>query len=173
MIAWRHTFISGIDELVWSVEGLAARQLISKVWFSASCQEGKLFRVTVLANSDGVCRHQRSFKFPWCQDVCDVRCKIEEFHRASWCASWLSEASANAAKRGHQCNHIGALFVWSRLRQSPANTRQNHLSSYMDAIRKYLIEQLSSIPPPDDLAQCKSCWQYQLQTDEQTGGTGT
>lgn len=85
------------------------------------------------------------------QEVCDVRWKIEEFHRE---IKQLTGIEACQCRQGRiQRNHIGcALLVWVRLKSIAYQTGQTIYALKHGLLSQYLIEQLKRPALPMILA---------------------
>jgi hypothetical protein len=75
------------------------------------------------------------------QQVCDVRWKIEEFHRELKQLTGIE--ACQCRKQRIQRNHIGcALLVWLRLKQLAYSTGHTIYALKHGLLREYLIEEL-------------------------------
>lgn len=133
-----------IDQLVWTPDELAQGKLIKVRGFPKD-KKVKLFRVTVsthrtefVANND---LSQASTDAV--QDVCDVRWKIEEFHRELKQLTGVEACQCRKARI--QRNHIAcALLVWSRLKGIAYQTGKTVYQIKHGMLSDYLIEQLKN-----------------------------
>jgi len=105
-----------LDQLVWTPDELAQGKLIKVRGFPKD-KKVKLFQVTVSTNrTEFVATNDLSqTSTDAVQDECDVRWKIEEFHRELKQLTGVEACQCRKARI--QRNHIAcALIVWTRLK---------------------------------------------------------
>ncbi|OWY64333.1 transposase [cyanobacterium TDX16] len=131
-----------IDELTWSHDELRQGKLVKVRGFPAT-HKVKLFRVTVSTHmTEFVATNDLSqSSTDTVQDVCDVRWKIEEFHRELKQLTGVEACQCRKARI--QRNHIAcALLVWSRLKAFAYNTGKTIYQIKHQMLSDYLTEQL-------------------------------
>jgi len=131
-----------VDELSWSVDELQHAKLIKVRGFPRD-KKVKLFRVTVSTNrTEFVATNDLAqAATDATQDVCDVRWKIEEFHRELKQLTGVEACQCRKARI--QRNHIAcALLVWSRLKTIAYQTGKTVYQIKHGMLSDYLIEQL-------------------------------
>jgi len=104
----------------------------------------KLFRVTVSTNRTEyiATNNLTQDSTDAVQQVCDIRWKIEEFHRELKQLTGV-ESSCQCRKARIQRNHINcAMLVWSRLKQLAYSTGQTVYQIKHGLLSNYLIQQL-------------------------------
>lgn len=141
-----------IDELAWNHNELTQGKLVKIRGFPAN-HKVKLFRVTVSTHrTKFVATNDLSdSSTDAVQDVCDIRWKIEEFHRE---LKHLTGVEACQCRKAPiQRNHIAcALLVWSRLKTFAYNTGKTIYHIKHEMLSDYLIEQLKNPSIPMSLA---------------------
>ena len=133
-----------IDELVWTPDELAQGKLIKVRGFPKD-KKVKLFRVTISTNrTEFVATNDLSqASTDAVQDVCDVRWKIEEFHRELKQLTGVEACQCRKARI--QRNHIAcALLVWSQLKGIAYQTGKTVYQIKQGMLSDYLIEQLKN-----------------------------
>lgn len=103
----------------------------------------KLFRVTVSTNRTEyiTTNNLTQDSTDAVQQVCDIRWKIEEFHREL--KQLTGVESCQCRKARIQRNHINcAMLVWSRLKQLAYSTGQTIYQIKHGLLSNYLIQQL-------------------------------
>lgn len=131
-----------VDELVWSVQQLQQGKLI-KIRGFPSDKKVKLFRVTVSTNRTDfvVTNDNTQAATDAVQDVCDIRWKIEEFHREIKQLTGIEACQCRKARI--QRHHIAcALLVWNRLKMIAYQTGKTVYQIKHGMFSSYLIEQL-------------------------------
>ncbi|CAA9333441.1 Mobile element protein [uncultured Leptolyngbya sp.] len=131
-----------VDELSWSVDELQHGKLIKVRGFPRD-KKVKLFRVPVSTNrTEFVATNDLAqAATDATQDVCDVRWKIEEFHRELKQLTGVEACQCRKARI--QRNHIAcALLVWSRLKTIAYQTGKTVYQIKHGMLSDYLIEQL-------------------------------
>jgi len=131
-----------IDELNWTAEELQQGKLVKVRGFPKD-KKVKLFRVTVSTNrTDFVATNNLSQdSIDAVQDVCDVRWKIEQFHRELKQLTGVEACQCRKARI--QRNHIAcALLVWSRLKTIAYQTGKTIYQIKHGMLSNYLIAQL-------------------------------
>jgi hypothetical protein len=131
-----------IDSLNWSPSELKQGKIIKIKTFPKD-KKVKLFRVIVstdktefVATNDLT---QNSTDIG--QEVCDIRWKIEEFHREIKQLTGIESCQCRKARI--QRNHINcAMLVWTRLKQLAYSTGQTVYQLKHGLLSNYLIEQL-------------------------------
>ena len=131
-----------IESLNWSQQELELGKLIKIKAFSKD-KKVKLFRVIVstdkteyVATND---LNQDSTNVV--QEVCDIRWKIEEFHRELKQLTGIESCQCRKARI--QRNHINcAMLVWVRLKQLAYSTNQTVYQLKHGLLSNYLIQQL-------------------------------
>jgi hypothetical protein len=133
-----------VDELVWTTTELAQSKVIKVRGFPKD-KKVKLFRVTVSTNrTEFVVTNELSQdSTDAVQDVCNVRWKIEEFHRELKQLTGVEACQCRKARI--QRNHIAcALLVWSRLKVIAYNTGRTIYQIKHGMLSDYLIKQLKN-----------------------------
>lgn len=141
-----------LDELVWSVQELQQGKLIKVRGFPKD-KKVKLFRVTVSTHrAEFVATNDLTQdSTDAAQDVCDVRWKIEEFHRELKQLTGVEACQCRKARI--QRNHIAcALLVWTRLKSIAYKTGKTVYQIKHEMLSSYLIEQLKHPSVPISLA---------------------
>lgn len=131
-----------VDELVWKSEDLQQGKLIKLRGFPKD-KKVKLFRVTVSTNrTEFVATNDISqASTDAVQDVCDIRWKIEEFHRELKQLTGVEGCQCRKARI--QRNHIAcALLVWTRLKVITYQSDKTVYQIKHGMLSDYLIEQL-------------------------------
>lgn len=133
-----------IDQIDWSETQQHQGKLVKLRGFPKD-KKVKLFRVTVsTGRTDYVATNDRSqASTDIVQQECDVRWKIEEFHRELKQLTGIEACQCRKARI--QRNHIAcALLVWARLKSIAYQTHQTvyHIKHRM--LSAYLIQQLKS-----------------------------
>ena len=131
-----------VDELVWSVQQLQQGKQILIRGFPSN-KKVKLFRVTVSTNRTDfvVTNDNTQAATDAVQQVCDIRWKIEEFHREIKQLTGVEACQCRKARI--QRNHIAcALLVWNRLKMIAYQTGKTVYQIKHGMFSNYLIEQL-------------------------------
>lgn len=133
-----------VDELAWTEAEWVQGKLIKVRGFPKD-KKVKLFRVTVSTHrTEFVATNDLAqASTDAVQDVCDVRWKIEEFHRELKQLTGVEACQCRKARI--QRNHIAcALLVWSRLKAITYQTGKTIYQIKHGMLSDYLIEQLKN-----------------------------
>jgi hypothetical protein len=133
-----------IDELAWNASELTQGNLVKVRGFPKD-NKVKLLGVTVSTHrTEFVATNNLSqASSDAVQDVCDVRWKIEEFHRELKQLTGVEACQCRKARV--QRNQIAcALLVWSRLKAIAYNTGRTIYQIKHGMLSDYLIEQLKN-----------------------------
>jgi hypothetical protein len=133
-----------VDELSWSTDELTQGKLVKIRGFPKD-KKVKLFRVTVSTRrTEFVATNDLSqASTDAVQQVCNVRWKIEEFHRELKQLTGVEACQCRKARI--QRNHIAcALLVWSRLKVIAYQTGKTVYQIKYGMLSDYLIEQLKN-----------------------------
>lgn len=133
-----------IDQMDWSETQQCQGKLVKLRGFPKD-KKVKLFRVTVsTGRTDYVATNDLSqASSDIVQQVCDVRWKIEEFHRELKQLTGIEACQCRKARI--QRNHIAcALLVWARLKTIAYQTHQTVYQIKHRMLSAYLIQQLKS-----------------------------
>jgi hypothetical protein len=131
-----------IESLTWSKAELEQGKIIKIKSFSQD-KKVKLFRVTVSTNRTEyiTTNDLTQDSTDAVQQVCDIRWKIEEFHREI--KQLTGVESCQCRKARIQRNHINcAMLVWLRLKQMAYSTGQTVYQLKHGLLSNYLIQQL-------------------------------
>lgn len=131
-----------IDSLNWSRVELKQGKII-KIKAFPQAKKVKLFRVAVSTNrTEYIATNDLTQdSTDAVQQVCDIRWKIEEFHREL--KQLTGVESCQCRKARIQRNHINcAMLVWSRLKQLAYSTGQSVYQLKHGLLSNYLIQQL-------------------------------
>jgi len=131
-----------VDELVWRIEDLQQGKLLKVRGFPKD-KKVKLFRVTVSTHrTDYVVTNDLSqASTDAVQQVCDIRWKIEEFHRELKQLTGVEACQCRKARI--QRNHIAcALLVWTRLKSIAYQSGKTVYQIKHGMLSNYLIAQL-------------------------------
>jgi hypothetical protein len=131
-----------IESLTWSKAELEQGKIIKIKSFSQD-KKVKLFRVTVSTNrTEYIATNDLTQdSTDAVQQVCDIRWKIEEFHREI--KQLTGVESCQCRKARIQRNHINcAMLVWLRLKQMAYSTGQTVYQLKHGLLSNYLIQQL-------------------------------
>jgi len=131
-----------IQSLTWSKAELEQGKIIKIKSFSQD-KKVKLFRVTVSTNrTEYIATNDLTQdSTDAVQQVCDIRWKIEEFHREI--KQLTGVESCQCRKARIQRNHINcAMLVWLRLKQMAYSTGQTVYQLKHGLLSNYLIQQL-------------------------------
>ena len=131
-----------VDELVWSAQELQQGKRIKVRGFPKD-KKVKLFRVTVSTHrTEFVATNDLTQdSTDATQDVCDVRWKIEEFHRELKQLTGVEACQCRKARI--QRNHIAcALLVWTRLKSIAYQSGKTIYQIKHGMLSEYLKEQL-------------------------------
>ncbi len=131
-----------IESLAWSQAELEQGKIIKIKSFSQD-KKVKLFRVTVSTNrTEYIATNDLTQdSTDVVQQVCDIRWKIEEFHREI--KQLTGVESCQCRKARIQRNHINcAMLVWLRLKQMAYSTGQTVYQLKHGLLSNYLIQQL-------------------------------
>lgn len=131
-----------IEQLGWNSTELEQGKIIKIKGFPGD-KKVKLFRVIVSTDkTDFIATNDKTQESTDAvQQVCDVRWKIEEFHRELKQLTGIEACQCRKARI--QRNHIGcALLVWLRLKQLAYNTCQTVYALKHGLLSQYLIQQL-------------------------------
>jgi hypothetical protein len=133
-----------IDQLEWSASEGQHGKLIKVRGFPKD-KKVKLFRVTVpTGRTDYVATNNLSqASTDVVQQGCDIRWKIEEFHRELKQLTGIEACQCRKARI--QRNHVAcALLVWARLKTIAYQTHQTVYQIKHRMLSAYLIQQLKS-----------------------------
>jgi len=131
-----------IESLNWSLSELEQGKIIKIKTFPKD-KKVKLFRVTVSTDkTEFVATNDLTQdSTDIVQEVCDIRWKIEEFHREIKQLTGIESCQCRKARI--QRNHINcAMLVWTRLKQLAYSTGQTVYQLKHGLLSNYLIEQL-------------------------------
>jgi hypothetical protein len=131
-----------IESLNWSKVELEQGKII-KIKAFPQAKKGKLFRVAVSTDrTEYVATNDLAQdSTDAVQKVCDIRWKIEEFHREI--KQLTGVESCQCRKARIQRNHINcAMLVWLRLKQLAYSTGQTVYQLKQGLLSNYLIQQL-------------------------------
>jgi hypothetical protein len=131
-----------IESLTWSKAELEQGKII-KIKSFPQDKKVNLFRVTVSTNrTEYIATNDLTQdSTDAVQQVCDIRWKIEEFHREI--KQLTGVESCQCRKARIQRNHINcAMLVWLRLKQMAYSTGQTVYQLKHGLLSNYLIQQL-------------------------------
>src|SRR5215210_2903236 len=134
-----------VDTVDWSKRELKRGKLIKIKGFPKDYKV-KLFRVVVSSNRTKwlVTNDLSRDSTHETQEVCDVRWKIEEFHREAKQLTGIESCQCRAG--GIQRNHVAcALLVWSRLKDLACQSGQTVYRIKRSLLHDYLVQQLKSL----------------------------
>jgi hypothetical protein len=141
-----------IESLNWNPSELQQGKII-KIKAFPKDKKVKLFRVTVSTDkTEFVATNDLTQdSTDIVQEVCDIRWKIEEFHREIKQLTGIESCQCRKARI--QRNHINcAMLVWTRLKQLAYSTGQTVYQLKHGLLSNYLIEQLKHPVHPMTLA---------------------
>jgi len=131
-----------IKLLKWTNEELESGKIVKIKAFPAANQV-KLFRVTISTDrTDYVATNDLSqSSTDVAQEVCNIRWKIEEFHREIKQLTGIESCQCRKARI--QRNHIAcAMLVWLRLKSLAYQTGQTIYKTKHNLLSNYLVQQL-------------------------------
>jgi hypothetical protein len=131
-----------VESLNWSQEELEQGKIIKIKGFPKD-KKVKLFRVIISTDkTDFVATNDlNQDSTNVVQEVCDIRWKIEEFHREIKQLTGIESCQCRKARI--QRNHINcAMLVWVRLKQLAYSTSQTVYQLKHGLLSNYLIQQL-------------------------------
>lgn len=131
-----------VESLNWSQEELEQGKII-KIKAFPKDKKVKLFRVIVSTDkTEFVATNDlNQYSTNVVQEVCDIRWKIEEFHREIKQLTGIESCQCRKARI--QRNHINcAMLVWVRLKQLAYSTSQTVYQLKHGLLSNYLIQQL-------------------------------